>query len=320
MKNDWKETFDSPPPVLNGRVLFVDLHKQEWEEKTIPRDAFEEYLYGRGLSAYLLSSFCSTNAKQSKPLIFAPGLFAGVIPFSRSCISFVEDKEGIAVYSSSCQWGLELKMAGFDCLVIIGNSTTPVILNINNSIIKFDEPSGLWDQGTDNDISLFKNDQGDKWVDVYVTMGPNVPSHSLTSRSSYSPLEYLTQLFALKKLLAISVRGAQGFKIFNPEALKIELTKVLPLFRRSKASYECSKNGLDLGFLDLNQNLQQDSNCTRTPMSRENFLIIEDCLGLSQKIDVEILLNLIKSITGLNYSCNQLNQIAERIKIVEAPK
>jgi len=220
MKNNQTERLTSSLPVLNGRVLVVDLLKQKWEEKAVPGDIYGKYLYGRGISACLLSGTIDLDLYPGKSLVLAPGLLTGIIPFSHSCLSIVEDDVRVAAYSFSGHWGMELKMAGFDCLIITGDSTIPVVLNIRNDIVSFYDLPYSWDQEAADCMALIKNNQGDQWVEVLVTAGPDFPAYSLIARSSYSSLKNATQQFESKKLKAISVRGTRGFRISHPEMFK----------------------------------------------------------------------------------------------------
>lgn len=317
MNNIRNERAKSPPQLLNGRVLVVDLYLQKWEEKTISGDVIEKYLCGRGVGAYLLSSFSSLEIKKGRPVVFAPGLLTGIIPFSSSCLSVIGDDNRLAAFSFSGYWGLELKMAGFDYLVIIGESTAPVMLTIRNEIVDLSDASGFWDQDPADVIPCIKDEQGDPWADLMLTSGAGAPVPPLIARSSSSPVDRVTKLFASKKLKAISVRGTRGFRISDPEIFKKELHKVLPVFSQDSISHGIFRNHSGPGGSDRNTNLQYTDRCPLLPFSPENSQIIQDCLGLRQKIDLNVLLELMKSITGLEYSGNQLISTACRIKAAE---
>jgi aldehyde:ferredoxin oxidoreductase len=124
---------------LTGRILRIDLSTGKvWTEET--KAYAGRFLGGRTLASYLLLKELDPSVKWSDPanmLIFSPGVLDGTfIPgASRTSIdskNVYNNAKGSANFGGN--FGPELKLAGYDMLVITGKAEKPVYLWIHDKV------------------------------------------------------------------------------------------------------------------------------------------------------------------------------------------
>lgn len=293
-----------------ARVIVADLQKREWRFETLGSDIPARFLGGRGVNDYLLSHYCDSGNREAAPVAFAPGLLTGVIPFGLTCITSCTADRFMQTHLMQGLWGVELKMAGYDHLLLVGKSKSPVILKIHNDQIVFEDAAGMWEKGFDETGNLINSlEENEKFKTLVVFESKSSPPDSVKN-----PI--VSEIFKAKKIKAISVRGTRGLKIYNPQAFKRVVKKLLPLFA---GQHERGNRLFSRGeHLPPLQAAESKADGRSALLSREDFTIIQDCLGLKLELDIETLLALVYSITGAQYSPEELSRAAQGIKSVEA--
>lgn len=291
-----------------GRVLVVDLQKREWRLETLENDIPARFLGGRGVSAYLLTRYDEFKSMKAAPVVFAPGLLTGVIPFGLTCLTACPAGSFMKAFLLKGLWGAELKMTGYDHLVLVGKSESSIILKICNSRIIFEEAAGLWEKGFSETENLIKGTEGDVDVETLVTYGPE---DCFSAGSMHEPV--VNGIFREKNIKAITVRGSKGLKIFSPSRFKGILKNILPLF----AGQHDRSNRFFTRKEDLSLYTSVGRENTLLPFSPGDRTVILDCLGLEPELAVETLLPLVYSITGRDYCIDELERVVRRIKAAE---
>jgi aldehyde:ferredoxin oxidoreductase len=133
-----------------GRLLRVDLTTRQVTRQFLAPATLRKYLGGVGLAARLL--YDETDAatgplSPSNPLVFAVGPLTGTrIPMTgRHAVAARSPLTGLWG-ESDCggAWGWELKAAGYDGLVITGQSSAPVYLWIDGESVEIRDATHLW--------------------------------------------------------------------------------------------------------------------------------------------------------------------------------
>jgi len=133
-----------------GRLLFVDLSAGSVRTEEIPEKFFRLFLGGWGLAAKIAWDRIPKGADPLGPenvVTMAPGLLAGTgIPTaSKTAFSFRSPLTDALCRSMVGAWvGIALRKAGFDALVIRGQSKEPVVLVIENGKARLEPAWGLW--------------------------------------------------------------------------------------------------------------------------------------------------------------------------------
>jgi len=138
---------------VNGKILIADLTTKTTYTRMLSEQEYKLYLGGRGLGMKLLSEYLTDQGTDplgpANPLMFMPGLLCGY-PFpssSRTCMvtksPITKASKPTKQFASTVSYsnmggfiGPEIKFAGYDGIVVIGRSDTPVYLFIENERVE----------------------------------------------------------------------------------------------------------------------------------------------------------------------------------------
>jgi aldehyde:ferredoxin oxidoreductase len=133
-----------------GKVLRVDLSNGAIEIEEPPEDFYRRYLGGNGFIAYYLLKEVPTGADPlgaDNLLIFAGGPMTG-IPIAGSGRNAVGAKspltDGYGEADVGGFFGAEMRRAGFDAIVVRGQSPTPVYLWVHDGEAEIRPADHLW--------------------------------------------------------------------------------------------------------------------------------------------------------------------------------
>ncbi len=133
-----------------GKMLRVDLNTHSSKIEEIDEEILHLYLGGRGLGAYLVSTEVPPQIDPLGPeniLAFCSGAMTGVrVPTGgRSSMSTFSPLTGtIFDANSGSTFGVRLKWAGFDAMVVTGKSDKPVWLQVTAEGCVIHEAADLW--------------------------------------------------------------------------------------------------------------------------------------------------------------------------------
>lgn len=213
----------------SGKCLLVDLSRQKAETADIPESVLKEYLGGVGLGARLLCEEQSGNVdplSPENPLVFASSAFAGtMIPASAAHAVVTKSPLTGLMGDSLCfgNWSIAFKSAGYDAMIITGESPSLTYLFIDDGIVHFRDAEDLAGQGTSQTASLIRRELGDDTVQV-ASIGPGGESlvryacihdgHRQAGRTGCGAV------MGSKKLKAIAVRGSRAVSVSSMKALR----------------------------------------------------------------------------------------------------
>lgn len=144
------------------KLLRVDLSTGETSLEEIDENTLHQYLGGRGLGAYLVYTEVSPGIDPLGPeniLAFCTGSLTGVrVPTGgRSSMSTLSPLTGtIFDANSGSQFGVRLRWAGYDALVIRGKADRPVWLEIDVTGAKIHTATDLWGQEIPETVQQLK--------------------------------------------------------------------------------------------------------------------------------------------------------------------
>ncbi|MEG2291482.1 MAG: aldehyde ferredoxin oxidoreductase family protein [Clostridium sp.] len=128
----------------------IDLETRKWESYNISKELFEKYLGGKILGARLLTDLTKAGIEtlSSQSIIIintCPMNDTGSPSSSRFNMTFKNVLTG-GIASSNCggQFGVMLKRAGFDGIILKGQSSNPVTIEIVDGNIEIKSASDLW--------------------------------------------------------------------------------------------------------------------------------------------------------------------------------
>ncbi|MDI6895597.1 MAG: aldehyde ferredoxin oxidoreductase family protein [Bacillota bacterium] len=217
------------PKGYFNRILWVDLSTGRTEVGSYPEDTWRQYLGGSALATRILSEEVPPGTDPLSPdncLIFAVGPYQGTgLPGSAKWA--VVGKSPLtgtfAVSTGGAEWGVRLKGAGLEAIVLKGRAQVPSLLYVNEDGAEL-RPTALWGRDAVETAELAKREVGDPDAAV-ATIGEAgerqvaiaciaADSHSFAGRCG------LGAVMGSKNLKAVVVSGRRRAVAADPEALK----------------------------------------------------------------------------------------------------
>lgn len=212
-----------------GKILRVNLTAGTVKTEPLNMEWARAYLGSRGLgSKYLISEVdpkVDPLSAENK-LIWATGPLTGTMASTGGRYTVITKGPltgAIACSNSGGYWGAELKMAGWDMVIVEGQSAKPVYLYINDDVAELRDASHLWGQTVWKTEEILKTSLQDPLVRVssigqagenkvlYAAIVNDL--HRAAGRSGVGAV------MGSKNLKAIAVRGTKGVgNIRDPKA------------------------------------------------------------------------------------------------------
>jgi len=207
------------PMGYMGRILRVDLTRGTIRTEDLPEEpVLRRYVGGDALAAYMVLRELPVTTKPFDPesivaMLTGPLTGTGFTPGgAKISAAFLSPMTGntLGLSNTAGYWGVELKQAGYDGLVITGASPRPVYLLITEKAVSLEDASKFWGQGTRASETLLREAVGlkDARVAVIGPAGENlVRSGMLLNDYGHNAAHGVGGIFGSKKLKAIVVHG-----------------------------------------------------------------------------------------------------------------
>jgi len=222
------------PYGYTGNILHVNLStKETWIEH--PEEGFyRKYWGGRALALYYMLKEMKPNTDAFSPenlLIFATSVIVGTRApaINRYTVCAKSPLTGAQGESEAGGfWGPELKMAGFDAIIIRGCSEKPVYLWIKDKQVEIRDASKIWGKDTGEAQSIIREELNDSRIRVVLIGkgGENLVrfANIVNELNHFNGRNGLGAVMGSKRLKAIAVRGSEKIKVFDSEKIK-EISK-----------------------------------------------------------------------------------------------
>jgi aldehyde:ferredoxin oxidoreductase len=143
------------------KLLEVNLSTREIKETTLNDSILEAYVGGRGLAANILWDRLGSKWEVVEPLrpenllLFLTGPLTGFFPGGRICVSGKSPQcNGVVGSTVGGEFGPELRCAGYDGILVAGESKKPVYLFIKDSDVEIRDASHLWGKDAKQTMTL----------------------------------------------------------------------------------------------------------------------------------------------------------------------
>lgn len=144
-----------------GKYLEVDLSTQDVEEKTFDQQILRDYIGGRGLATKILWDRLGSKWQTVDPLgmenilLFLTGPLTGFFPGGRICVSGKSPQSnGVVGSTVAGEFGVELKCAGYDGIIITGQAEEPVYLFIKDYDVEIRDAHHMWGKDAKQTVRL----------------------------------------------------------------------------------------------------------------------------------------------------------------------
>lgn len=137
-------------PGYLGKLLRVDLTAGRWWDEPLNPEYARQFVGGSGLGARYLADTITADTDPlgpDNPLIFMTGPFVGTQTPAAGRYSVVARSPATRLTgeaNSGGHWGPALRHAGYDGIIVTGQSPTPVYLSILHGQVELHDAAHLW--------------------------------------------------------------------------------------------------------------------------------------------------------------------------------
>jgi len=217
------------PCGYNGKILRVNLSDNSIRTEEPGDKFYRRYFGGTALIGYYLLKELRPGLDplgQDNKLIFSAGVITG-IPCAGSGRNGVGSKSPLTGGFGDSQaggfWPAELKLAGWDAIIIEGKAANPVYLWISDDKVEIRDASHLWGKATNEVEKQIKDEIGDKGVRV-AQIGP-AGEKMVRYACIFNDLTHTYgrgghgAVMGSKRLRAVAVRGHNPLPLANREKI-----------------------------------------------------------------------------------------------------
>jgi aldehyde:ferredoxin oxidoreductase len=205
----------------SGAILRVDLTRGSISTETFDEDFYRVYPGGKALAAYHLLRDLGPGTDPLGPdnvLILAAGLLTGA-PLSTAtrfnAIARSPLTGGFGESEAGGYWGPELKMAGFEAIIITGRASQPVYLSIRDGAAEIRDARHLWGKDPPTVQAAIRDELGDRLVRVLQIgrAGENGVRYAMIMNElrHYNGRTGMGAVMGSKNLRAVAVRGTRKY-------------------------------------------------------------------------------------------------------------
>lgn len=215
--------------VWNRKLAYINLSTGKAVQKSIPKDIRTSYLGGRGINMYLLYNHLETKTDALSPenvLMIGTGLLCGIPCLGSGRCDIAAKSPLTGAVGDSNVGGFfapELRLAGFDHLVVSGKAQKPVYLWINDGEITVEDASHLWGRDTFETQTMIRKDKDDDDVKSIVigAGGENLVrfANVRTGMKNSAGRTGMGAVMGSKNLKAVAVRGTMSIEYAHPDEL-----------------------------------------------------------------------------------------------------
>lgn len=138
-------------PGYAGKFLEIDLSRGTFKDVTFDDELLKDYVGGRGLAAKILCDRLIDKWEELDPLgpenvlLFLPGPLTGFFPGGRICVSGKSPQSnGVVGSTVGGEFGVELRCAGYDGVIVTRQAEKPVYVFIKDSDVEIRDASRMW--------------------------------------------------------------------------------------------------------------------------------------------------------------------------------
>lgn len=134
-----------------GKFLDIDLSCGEIRERKFPDRVLEDYVGGRGLATRILWNRLGKRWEAVDPLgpenilLMLSGPLTGYFPGTKICVSGKSPQcNGVVGSTVAGEFGVDLKCAGHDGLIITGRAERPCYITVFDDQVEIKDASSIW--------------------------------------------------------------------------------------------------------------------------------------------------------------------------------
>ncbi len=214
---------------IAGRILHVNLSTNSVVVEETKREVVEKLIGGYGYAAWIFYNYWRKEGpfdafSGKNPLIFMTGPLTGVSAFgAKACVASRSPvTRGFSWSVFSGCFGVSLKKAGFDGIVVTGKAERPVYIVVDEGRIEVRDAEHLWGRDTFEVFNYVQKVHGRDFKAIAIgPAGENLVKMAaiVTSERRVAARTGLGAVMGYKKLKAIVVRGSKHIKVYDESVL-----------------------------------------------------------------------------------------------------
>ncbi len=215
--------------MLNRKMAIIDLANGKIVVKVIPRKIRRLYLGGRGIDMNLLYNYIKPRIDPLGPenvLLVGAGLLTGIPALGSGRCDIAAKSPLTGAVGDSNMGGFfapELRLAGFDHLVVTGKAERPVYLWIHDGDVEIKDAVHLWGHDTFETQTAIQEAHQDDEIQCMVigVAGENLVrfANVRTGMKNAGGRTGMGCVMGSKQLKAIAVRGTMDLEFEHPDRL-----------------------------------------------------------------------------------------------------
>ena len=151
-----------------GKLLEVNLSTGQIKTVAISDEVLKDYIGGRSLAAKILWDRLGNRwetvdpLEQENILLFLTGPLTGYYPGGRTCVSGKSPQSnGVIGSTVGGEFGVELRCAGYDGIIVTGESKKPVYLFIKDSDVEIRDAAHVWGKDAKQTVKILTKESRD---------------------------------------------------------------------------------------------------------------------------------------------------------------
>jgi aldehyde:ferredoxin oxidoreductase len=212
---------------FGGNILRINLTTKETSQSPLPEDLVKDFIGGRGFASKILFSELPVGIDplgSENKVVIASGPLAGTPTPGAGKVTFAAKSPATGSYGDSNMGGHfagEMKLAGYDIIILEGQSEEPVYIFIDNDKVELRDASTYWGKGSIKTEALLKLALGESFQ--IATIGPageNLVKYACVSHDfgRQAGRTGVGAVLGSKKVKAIAVKGNKSVYLANPKA------------------------------------------------------------------------------------------------------
>lgn len=213
-----------------GKILNIDLSRQQVSTQELDMALAQEFIGGMGLASKVLFDEVGPSVDPLGPdniLVFSTGPLTGTTApcAGRAEVTAKSPLTGIiGSGNTGGVWGVELKRAGYDAIIVRGASPHPVYIWINGNQVEIRRADSLWGKDTFETSDMLRQALGEQAGHEIRVMAIGPAGENLVRFACLINEYYHAQgrcglgaVMGSKKLKAIAVRGYEQIPVAHPK-------------------------------------------------------------------------------------------------------
>jgi len=210
-----------------GKILRVNLSTKQ--TSLHPTEPYKQYIGGMGLANKVMFDEVEPGTdplSEKNKVVFAVGpLTASGVPLAGrtticSLSTFTKDKLLVDAHCGG-MIGAQIKLAGYDAIILEGKAAAPVYINIVNDLVEIKDATAYWGMGTREVSEALARVEGTRAC--VATIGPAgenlLPYSCIINSRNHSAGAGIGAVMGSKNCKALVVRGTGSVYVADPQAV-----------------------------------------------------------------------------------------------------